>query len=115
MNFSETAEFSKELKKLSKAYRSIPSDLVEFKKVVAILHLPKMQHLFATKAYAKLTITATRTVVKARFDCQSLGKKQMLRIVFLVANDGSNAVFIELFAKNQKPREDSSRIKKYLS
>lgn len=114
MNYSEASEFSREVKKLSKAYASIPDDFKEFKKVVAILHLPEMRHVFATKAFTKLTVTKTQTVIKARLDSKSLGNKQLLRIVFIVVNDGSEAMFIELYAKNRRAREDTARIKKYL-
>jgi hypothetical protein len=113
MNFNETSEFSKELKKLGKSYRSINDDLVEFKKVVAVLHLSEMAHLFQSNAYAKLSVSQTHTVIKARFDCASLGNKQLLRIVIITANDGSEALLIELYAKNVKSREDAARIKNY--
>lgn len=113
MNFSEAPEFSKELKKLGKSYRSIHGDLVEFKKVASILHRPEMAHLFMGSAYAKLSISQTHTVIKARFDCASLGNKQILRIITVVANDGSEATLVEMYAKSAKSREDVTRIRKY--
>lgn len=113
MNFSEAPEFSKELKKIRKLYRSINDDLIEFKKVVAVLHKREMAHLFSSSAYAKLSISDTHTVIKARFDCASLGNKQLLRIVVIVSNNGTSATFIEIYAKNTKSREDSNRIRKH--
>ena len=35
MNFDETDEFSKDFKRLSKKYKSLSDDLLEFKKVVS--------------------------------------------------------------------------------
>lgn len=114
MNFSETSEFTRELKKFKKSYRTLDDDLVEFKKVVSVLHKPEMSHLFAGSAFAKLTVTQNRTVIKARLDCAALGNKQMLRVTLLLANDGKQAQFIELYAKNGKARENEQRIKHYL-
>ncbi len=114
MNFNQTAEFKKELKQFTKSYRSVPNDLLELEKTASILHLPQMQHLFSGKSFSKLTVTATHTVVKARFDCASLGSKGLLRIIAIVNNDGSEAIFVELYSKSNKPREDFNRIKKYL-
>ena len=115
MNFSEAPEFAKELKKFKKSYRTLDDDLVEFKKVVAVLHLPEMSHLFAGSAFAKLKITENQTVIKARLDCAALGNKQMLRVTLILANNGKSAQFIELYAKNIKAREDTPRIKSYLN
>ena len=114
MNFKETSEFSKEIKKLSKSYCSIDQDFFEFKKVVAVLHQIEMNHIFQSNSFTKLSVSQTHTVVKARFDCASLGNKQLLRIIVIVKNDGSEALFVELYAKNSKSREDSTRIHKYL-
>jgi hypothetical protein len=113
MNFSEAPEFSSELKKFGKLYRSMAEDLAEFKNVLAILHLPEMSHIFSGSAYAKLSISSTHSVIKARFDCAALGNKQLLRIIVVVANDGTESTLIELYAKNNKPREDTVRIRKY--
>ena len=44
MNFNETDEFSKDFKRLSKKYESLPKDMLEFKKVVTALPLGSGKH-----------------------------------------------------------------------
>ncbi|MFH1048628.1 MAG: hypothetical protein V1732_03105 [Patescibacteria group bacterium] len=75
MNFRNTIEFEKDFKKLSKKFRSLNSDLVEFKKVL------NESPLGIGKHFNIITKTESVYIVKARFFCRSLKKKD-LRIIY---------------------------------
>ncbi len=120
MNFDQTGEFAKELKKLGKKWPSLSDDLEALKKVLATLYLGgdkiPAEHIretfFASKRAAVLqTVLEGKEVVKVRLDCRDLNK-DMLRVIYI--RNKSNILLVELYAKNQKPREDIMRIKHYL-
>jgi hypothetical protein len=61
ISFSETDEFKKDFKWLSRKYRSLPDDLLEFKKVVTEIPLGTSKH------FVPLHIQGTITIIKARY------------------------------------------------
>ena len=120
MNFSQTPEFAKELKKLSKKWRSLPADLAVLQKVITTLYMGAngvpashiRETFFATKKGAILrTVSENSEVVKIRLDCSDLNK-DMLRVTFIQSEEA--VLLVELYAKNQKAREDTERIQKHL-
>ncbi len=121
MNFEQTPEFQKELKALRKKWRTLADDLGVLIKVLPSLYLPTenipVQHVreafFGNKKAAVLhKESEDKEIIKIRLDCQALGNKDILRIIYM--RNKNKILFIELFAKNEKSREDSARIKKYL-
>ncbi len=120
MNFDQTPEFAKELKKLSKKWRRLPEDLAVLQSAIITLYigakgLPAThirEAFFSTKKGAVLTVLGPSSeVVKVRFDSQDLNSNK-LRVVYI--QKGENVLFVELFAKNEKPRENQERISKYI-
>lgn len=112
MNFKNTAEFQKDFKKLSKKFRSLDEDLFEFKKVL------NESPLGIGKHFNIITKTDSAYIVKARFFCKSL-KKKNLRIIYAYINAHHiikmiGIEFIELYFKGDKENEDRERIKEYL-
>ena len=112
MNFKSTTEFQKDLKRLSKKFRSLDGDLVEFKKVLNEAPLGIGKH------FNVITKTDHLYIVKARFFCKSLKKKD-LRVVYAYIENHQiiemvGIDFIELYFKGDKKNEDRERIKKYL-
>ena len=112
MNFRYTHEFKKDFKKLSKKHKTLDNDLLEFKKVL------NESPLGIGKHFNVLTKFGDINIVKARFFCQSLKKKD-LRIIY--AYTETHAIiemigieFIELYFKGDKENEDRERIKEYL-
>jgi mRNA-degrading endonuclease RelE of RelBE toxin-antitoxin system len=110
MNFSETPEFRKDFKKLSKKYLSLTEDLNEFKKVVKSFPSGKGNNSAILFEFPKLKI------VKARFFCKYL-KGSSLRIIYAY-HEETNKIelieFIELYYKGNKEREDKIRIQNYI-
>ena len=122
MNYSEDSEFKKEFKRFSRKWRSLPQDLKIAKNVLETLYSTSDEY-DATKAHKAffngkratiLHTSSTYEIVKMRLDCASLGNKNLLRLIFTFVHTERGITFIELYSKNEKPREDESRIKKYL-
>lgn len=112
MIYNESVEFKKDFKKLLKRYRTLKSDLALFKKVLEKSPRGNGKH------FVVLTETNNYCVMKARLFSQSL-RGNSLRIVYILSEEGEKIEFIqvdfvEIFFKGDKPREDISRIKKYL-
>lgn len=107
MNFSETQKFSKDLKRLSKKYRSLPEDLDEFKKVVSALPCGSSKH------FAILHEKGDLKIIKARMFCRYL-KGSSLRIVYAYDSRSKCITCIELFYKGERERETFARIDQFL-
>lgn len=124
MNFDQTDEFQKELKKFKKKWRSLPADLAAAEKIITDLYIGQKDNenlaeyrasFFNNKRAAIISPAKDgKEVIKMRLDCESLGNKDILRLIFICVINNKSVTFIELYAKNQKSREDTKRIKHYL-
>lgn len=112
MNFENTAEFQKDFKRLSKKFKSLDGDLFEFKKILSESPLGIGKH------FNVITKIDHLYVVKARFFCKSLKKKDLRVIYAYIENhqiiEMVGIEFIELYFKGDKKNEDRERIKEYL-
>ena len=112
MNFKTTAEFQKDFKHLLKKFKSLNEDLLEFKKVLSEAPLGTGKH------FNLITRADFISIIKARFFCKSLKKKD-LRIIYAYIKNHQiiemiGIEFIELYFKGEKESEDQQRIKEYL-
>lgn len=107
MNFKETPDFQRNLKRLKKKYPSLDEDLAEFKKVISLFPLGRGKH------FAMLTEKAGVKIVKARLFCRYL-KGSSLRIVYAYCQAEQWIEFIELYAKNEQETESHWLIDSYL-
>ena len=107
MNFDETDEFSKDFKRLSKKYKSLVDDLLEFKKVVSKFPLGTGKH------FVVLIAKETVKIIKGRLFCRYL-KGSSLRVICAYCKNKQKLEFIQLYFKGDKEDEDHSRIKNYL-
>lgn len=123
MNFKQTPEFKKELKRLSKKWRSLPNDIRMAQRGIVPLyveqtgvdiHLLRKSFFSGKRATILKSLDDGREVVKMRLDVESLGTRSTVRIVFVAVCSASTVLFIELYTKGEKDREDSERITKYL-
>ena len=108
MNFDELPAFQKELKKLSKKYRSLSNDLQEFCNVVSVVPLGNSKH------FNVITKTEVLYILKARLFCKYL-KGSSLRVIYSYFDQEQRIEFIEIYFKGDKEDEDRNRIKTYLS
>jgi hypothetical protein len=108
MNFNELPEFQKECKHLSRKYRSLPSDLQEFRNVVSVIPLGNSKH------FNIITRTEILYIIKARLFCRYL-KGSSLRVIYAYFEQEQKIEFIEVYYKGDKENNDLDRIKEYLS
>lgn len=106
MNFNNFEEFNKDFKKLSKKFRSLNDDLFEFKKILNKFPLGIGKH------FNIIIKTDFVYILKARFFCKSLKKKD-LRIIYAYQKENNLIEFIEIYFKGEKENEDRDRIKEY--
>ena len=112
MIFDEIIEFRKDLKKLSKRYRSLPEDLKEVTLVLEISPDPSPPFSFRIEGLKIRTC-----VIKVRkIACRSLkykGVNSGLRLVYAYFKEEARIVFIEVYHKSDKSAEDRNRIYRY--
>ncbi len=112
MNFKGAAEFQKDFKKLSKKFKSMDKDLINFKKVLSEAPLGIGKH------FNVITKAGPVYIIKARFFCESLKKKDLRIIYAYIENHQISEMvgieFLEIYFKGNKENEDRERIKEYL-
>ena len=112
MIFDEIIEFRKDLKKLTKRYRSIPEDLKAVKKNLDAEPDADPPYSFRIEGLKLKTC-----IIKVRkISCRSLKTKGVnsgLRLIYAYFKEESRIVFVELYHKSDKPMEDRERILKY--
>ncbi|MDR0951006.1 MAG: hypothetical protein LBM13_05210 [Candidatus Ancillula sp.] len=121
MNFSEFPEFSKDIKRLGKKWKTLSKDLQITQIALTSLYDFDQENIeeiranfFDGHAATILKKTADFELVKMRMNCMSPGAKNKVRLVFTYVKIKDTITFIELYSKNDKPREDEWRIKNFL-
>jgi len=113
--FLPVPEFSKDLEKLNKRFRSLYEDLETFSTAleeVLPAHLPKTVQISGLGHEVKVPIFKVR-----RFRCRYLkrGSNSGLRIIYAYEQEGDKITLIELYYKGNQEIEDRKRILKYFS
>ena len=107
--FEELAEFSYELKKLSKKFRSLENDIEIIKNVLSVK--PNYRPPFS---YRIDNLGIQTCIIKVKkIACKSLkgkGVNSGLRLIYAHFSDQKRIVLIELYQKNEKESEDRNRI-----
>ncbi len=118
IDYFETHEFKKDLKKLLKSFRSLKEDLELVKKAaIELFHIRGIDNrsVFLIPGYD----TAEIQVFKIKkFACKALkgkGVKSGIRVIYAFHQNTSTVEFIEIyFKKRDRMKEDKRRIKEYL-
>jgi mRNA-degrading endonuclease RelE of RelBE toxin-antitoxin system len=120
MKFNETIripEFQRDLKKLSKKFRTLDNDLVNFINA-ALIPFHKMGVDAGNMVRIPGLGIERPEVYKARkFTCRSLkgtGSKSGIRIIYAYFEEEDKVVFIEIYFKGDKENEDKERLQKFL-
>ncbi len=122
MNFEQTPEFKKDLKALAKRVPTIASDVKRVRSKVEALYIESPEYnlveyrkqFFSSKKAAILPgSTDLIEIIKMRLDTDTPQYRQKLRIVFVAIRQNDRILLVELYSKNNKNREDISRIRKY--
>lgn len=105
--FSQSSEFEKELKKLSKKYPSLQQDLADLEDVLVVLPTG------SGKNFTIIHHSEQVKLVKTRLACKSLRDRSM-RVIYAYHDKTITFVYIELYFKGSKENEDRERITEYL-
>jgi len=106
--FFQLPEFEKELKKLSKKYPSLVSDIEDIKPV--LLECPTG----IGKNFTIIKIRENVKIVKVRIHCESLRSRE-IRLIYSYSPDKIEFIYIEIYFKGDKENEDRKRIEEYLN
>lgn len=109
MIFLELDEYKKDLKSLTKKYRSLPEDLEVVKQVLIVV--PNERPPFSFEI-SDLGLSTCVIKVK-KIACKSLkgrGVNSGLRLIYAHFPEEDKIVFVELYHKNNKANEDRGRI-----
>ena len=106
-HFNQLPEFERELKRLSKKYRSLTDDIKDFEGII------RNDPLGVGKGFVVIHSSASCKIIKARLACESLQNRNM-RIIYAYHKDKIEFMYIELYFKGDKENEDKKRIEIYL-
>ena len=106
--FYQLPEFEKELKKLSKKYPSLVSDIEDIKSV--LLTSPTG----IGKNFTIIKTTEEIKIVKVHIHCESL-RARIMRLIYAYHKNKIEFMYIEVYFKGDKVNEDRERIEEYLS
>lgn len=116
-NVSSLPGFDKDLKRLSKKYRTLPEDLDTFIDVeMKLFHKLSIDNGGIVRI-SGLGIEAPKVFKVLRFACKSLkgtGSKSGIRITYVYDESQDNVVFVEMYFKGDKENEDRKRILDFL-
>lgn len=125
MNFDETPEFKKDVKALKKRVPTLSGDLARAKVRVESLYitgddmddadLAEFRTQFFSGKIATILPGSTEEVeiIKIRLDSDTNQYRNKLRLVFTAVRTDKRVLFVEIYSKNDKDREDTARIKRY--
>lgn len=117
INYFETPEFSRELKRLAKRFKTLAEDMETAKKnAVELYHLHQIdnQSVFQIKDIKSDEVEFFKL---KKFACKSLKGKGVhsgIRIIYAYHRSRSRIEFIEIYYKGDKENENRERIKAYL-
>jgi len=104
MNIIKREKFEKELKKLSKKYKSIEEDLQTLLPV--IINSPEGNK---SKHWNCLKKEGDKYIFKIRLLCRSVGSSSF-RIIYFYDGKNIELEFIEIYFKGNKENEDKKRV-----
>ena len=112
MEFHELSEFTKEIKKLSKKYKTLRDDLDIVKKVLTINPTERPPFSFRIDGLGvENCIIKVKKIASKSF--KGKGVNSGFRIVYAHFEKENKISFIEIYHKSNKNIEDKERIKKY--
>jgi len=111
-NFQQTLEFAKDLKKLSKKYRTLGRDFCQLKE----LYLTESPRGNGTKHWNLLHKNDCIEIYKVRMHCDAT-KGKFFRVIYayhLKTQSIELIEFIEIYFKGNKENENRGRIDEYI-
>jgi len=118
IDYGQTEEFQKDLKKLLKKFCSLKDDLELAKRAaIELYHLQKINNLSVFPAPGFCTEEVLVCKIK-KFACRVLkgrGSKSGIRVIYAFHVKSLQVNFIEIYFKADQENEDQARIKRYLN
>ena len=110
--FEELKEYRKDIKKLSKKYKTIYDDVEVVKKVLKVKPdtRPPFSYRISDLGIESCTIKVKKIASKS---FKGKGVQSGFRLVYAWFEEENRIVFIELYHKSQKALENRERILKY--
>lgn len=105
--FVQRPEFEKELKKLSRKYPTIESDIDDIKQILLTCPTGLGKNFIIIKSIENIKI------VKVKIHCESL-KARTIRLIYSYKEDKIEFLYLEVYFKGDKENEDRERIDEYL-
>lgn len=107
--------FTKDLKRLTKKYKTLPVDLDLFQKALLLAHGKNADIKPESMGFFPLSgrgFDGLGLFIGKRFACRSIpgGSNSGIRIVYRIDVDCCSLLYIEVFHKNEKPTPDFDRI-----
>jgi len=112
-SYSLVDQCEKEFKRLKKKYRTLSEDMERFCKFTLKLE-EDGDFPAANKNYTLLKQAGNISIFKARMACAAL-RGNKFRVVYARHAGKIEFIFIEMYTKNERERENQSRITEYLS
>lgn len=108
MNFKMTDSFSKEFERLKRKFLSLSQDLEELKEILQLRPEGFGQN------FTVLHRSDRAIIVKNRLLCRYL-RRRSLRIVYAYQKQQITFVFIDIYSKSDREREDQQLIRDFLT
>ncbi len=112
MKFHELDEYKKDLKKLTKRFKTLPEDIETLKKVIDVIPNGK-----PPVSYRVRGLGVEKIIIKVkRIACRSMknkGSNTGLRLIYCYEEESKKIILIELYFKGDKENEDKDRVKVY--
>lgn len=116
LRYESTPEFNKDFKRLSKRYRTLPTDLETLKKAaIELLHCHGLDNQSCLAIPGLNTPDAIAYKVK-KFACRSLtgGAHSGIRLTYIYFPATRRVLFVEMYYKGDKELENRQRLQRYL-
>lgn len=119
LSFEQTSDFAKDLKTLTRRWRSLPGDVATAQAALEVIYNSVNEEVyrqfFAAPKATIITKNGDTEAVKMRLDCKSLGNDKKTRLVFVAVKTENIIYLVELYSKNDKDREDPKRYRDFIS
>jgi len=117
IEYSESDEFRRDLKKLLRKFRSLVDDLDTVKKaVIELYHLIGIDNasVFRIPGYGTEAVQVYKIKKFASRSLKGRGNRSGIRVIYAFHSNDNRVEFLEIYYKGDKTDEDGRRIKEYL-
>ena len=116
INYENTTEFNKDLKKLCKKYRTLEDDIEVLKKAsIGLYHLQSLDNngIFPIPSFCSEDVISCKVKKFASKSFKNKGSNTGLRLIYIFIPKELKIVFIEIYYKGVKENEDKDRLQYY--